>query len=54
MRALFLFSFFTLSMLLFPDFLEDSVYLESVINSVSIDIVLDVLLWGAESFPFNS
>ena len=34
MCVLFLFSFFTLSVLLFSDFLEDSVNLESVVNSV--------------------
>ena len=50
----FLFSFFTLSVLLFSDFLEDSVNLESVVNSVWVDIVLEVLLCDAESFCFDS
>ena len=44
----------SLSVLLFSDFLEDSVNLESVINLVWIDIVLEVLLCGAESFCFDS
>ena len=44
----------SLSVLLFLVFLEVSVDLESVINSVWIDIVLEVLLCGAESFCFDS
>ena len=52
--VLFLFSFFTLSVLLFSDFLADSVNLESVINSVWVDIVLEFLLCDAESYYFDS
>ena len=50
MCVMFLFSFFTLSVLLFLDLLEDSINLESVINSIWIDIVLEVLLCGADQF----
>ena len=43
-----------LSLLLFSDFLEDSVNFESVINSISVDVALEVLLCDAELFCFDS
>ena len=54
MYVLFLFSFFTFSVLLFSDFLEGSVNLESVINSVWVNIVLEFLFYSAGSFCFDS
>ena len=53
MYVLFLLSFFTLSVLLFSNFLDDSVNLESVISSVWVDIVLEILLCDAELFYFD-